>query len=135
MPSPRRRASYPARCEIEVADGGPCGDRYGDAGDMTLIEAEALEGLRADTGIVLSHEESRRQVLTRGVDLNDLVGKRFIVGSVECEGVSSASPAPTSSHSQSRASCGGSSTAAGFVRTSSARAGSPSATSHRGRHP
>ena len=72
--------------EIEVTDGGLVGDRYGEAGDITLIEAEALEGLRSDTGIELSHEESRRQVLTRGIDLNALVGKRFIVGTVECEG-------------------------------------------------
>jgi MOSC domain-containing protein YiiM len=78
--------------EIEVTGRGLVGDRYGDAGDITLIEAEALEGLRADTGIELSHEESRRQVLTRGVDLNDLVGKRFTVGSVELEGAELCEP-------------------------------------------
>jgi MOSC domain-containing protein YiiM len=72
--------------EIEVTGTGLVGDRYGNAGDITLIEAEALEGLRSDTGIELSHEDSRRQVLTRGIDLNALVGKRFIVGTVECEG-------------------------------------------------
>ncbi len=78
--------------EIEVTDRGLVGDRYGDAGDITLIAAEALEGLRADTGIELSHEESRRQVLTRGIDLNALVGKRFTVGSVECEGTELCEP-------------------------------------------
>jgi MOSC domain-containing protein YiiM len=78
--------------EIEVTDRGLVGDRYGRAGDITLIEAEALEGLRADTGIELTHEESRRQVLTRGIDLNALVGKRFTVGSVECEGVELCEP-------------------------------------------
>jgi MOSC domain-containing protein YiiM len=78
--------------EIEVTDRGLVGDRYADAGDITLIAAEALEGLRADTGIELSHEESRRQVLTRGIDLNALVGKRFTVGSVECEGVELCEP-------------------------------------------
>jgi MOSC domain-containing protein YiiM len=78
--------------EIEVTGRGLVGDRYGDAGDITLIEAEALEGLRADTGIELSHEESRRQVLTRGVDLNELVGKRFTVGSVELEGAELCEP-------------------------------------------
>ncbi len=78
--------------EIEVAARGMAGDRYGNAGDVTLIEAEALEGLRTDTGIELSHEESRRQVLTRGVDLNDLVGKRFSVGSVELEGIELCEP-------------------------------------------
>jgi MOSC domain-containing protein YiiM len=55
-------------------------------GDITLIEAEALEALREDTGIELSAAAVRRQVLTRGIRLNDLVGKRFSVGDVECVG-------------------------------------------------
>lgn len=59
---------------------------------ITLIAAEALEGLREDTGIELSHEESRRNVLTRGIDLNVLVGRRFRVGGVECEGVELCEP-------------------------------------------
>ena len=78
--------------EVEVSERGVRGDRYGDAGDVTLIQAEALEGLRADTGIDLSHEASRRQVLTRGIDFNALVGKRFMVGSVELEGVELCEP-------------------------------------------
>jgi MOSC domain-containing protein YiiM len=62
---------------------------------LTLIAAEALEGLRADTGIELSHEASRRNVLTRGIDLNALVGRRFSVGGVECEGVELCEPCNT----------------------------------------
>jgi len=54
---------------------------------LTLIQAEALEGMREDTGIELSAAESRRNVLTSGIDLNALVGKRFRVGDVECLGV------------------------------------------------
>lgn len=86
---------------VEVlADQGPRGDRYflpepakrPDGGDLTLIEAEALEAFTAETGIPLSHEESRRNVLTRGVRLNDLVGKRFRVGGVECVGVELCEP-------------------------------------------
>jgi MOSC domain-containing protein YiiM len=71
---------------VEVTADGIVGDRYGDARNLTLIEAEALEGLLADTGIELSAAESRRQVLTRGIALNDLVGQRFRVGDVECVG-------------------------------------------------
>jgi MOSC domain-containing protein YiiM len=71
---------------VDVTAQGVVGDRYGEARDLTLIEAEALEGLRDDTGIELSAAESRRQVLTRGIRLNDLVGERFIVGGVECVG-------------------------------------------------
>ena len=62
---------------------------------LTLIAAEALEGLREDTGIELSHEASRRNVLTRGIDLNALVGRRFTVGAVECEGVELCQPCNT----------------------------------------
>jgi MOSC domain-containing protein YiiM len=54
--------------------------------DLTLIEAEALEGLTDDTGIELPPGGSRRNVVTRGVALNDLLGKRFQVGDVECFG-------------------------------------------------
>jgi MOSC domain-containing protein YiiM len=71
---------------VEVNAEGVIGDRYGKARDLTLIEAEALEGLREDTGIELSAAESRRQVLTRGIRLNDLVAQHFLVGDVECVG-------------------------------------------------
>jgi MOSC domain-containing protein YiiM len=62
---------------------------------LTLIAAEALDGLREDTGIELSHEASRRNVLTRGIDLNALVGRRFRVGDVQCEGVELCEPCNT----------------------------------------
>jgi MOSC domain-containing protein YiiM len=68
----------------------PDGAAPGEA--ITLIESEALAGLRRDTGIELSHEASRRNVLTRGIDLNALVGKRFRVGEVLCEGVELCEP-------------------------------------------
>jgi MOSC domain-containing protein YiiM len=54
--------------------------------DLTLIEAEAIEGLAADSGIELGPGEARRNVVTRGVALNDLVGRRFTVGEVEAVG-------------------------------------------------
>ncbi len=53
---------------------------------ITLIEAEALEGVNSEDDIVLSHAESRRNLLTRGVPLNHLVGKRFRVGGLLLEG-------------------------------------------------
>src|SRR4051795_6438010 len=59
---------------------------------LTLIAEEALEDLLADTGLDVSHADTRRNVLTRGVDLNVLVGKRFRVGDVECEGVELCEP-------------------------------------------
>jgi MOSC domain-containing protein YiiM len=88
--------ALPQRVErVEVLAGqGPVGDRYfasepatRKGKDLTLIEAEALEAFSSETGVELSHEESRRNVMTRGVRLNDLVGKSFRVGEVECVGV------------------------------------------------
>jgi MOSC domain-containing protein YiiM len=52
---------------------------------ITLIEAEEIEALAARDGIVLEPGETRRNVTTRGIRLNDLVGRRFRVGPVECE--------------------------------------------------
>jgi MOSC domain-containing protein YiiM len=72
--------------QVEVTGDGVVGDRYSESRDLTLIEAEALEGLLEDTGIEVSPAEVRRQVLTRGIRLNDLVGERFTVGGVECVG-------------------------------------------------
>lgn len=69
--------------EVQVREGaGIEGDRYGDK-DITLFEAEAIEGLKDDTGIELAPSEIRRNVMTRGVALNDLLGHRIRVGEVE----------------------------------------------------
>jgi len=59
---------------------------------LTLIAAEALDGLEVNTGISLTAAESRRNVLTRGIDVNALVGKRFRIGEVECRGVELCEP-------------------------------------------
>ncbi|MBV8080614.1 MAG: MOSC domain-containing protein [Actinobacteria bacterium] len=74
-----------------LAGRGLVGDRKAAAGTrpggaLTLIEAEALE----DVG--LTGPESRRQVVVRGVRLNELVGRRFRVGEVECLGVELCEP-------------------------------------------
>ncbi|HEX5822898.1 MAG TPA: MOSC domain-containing protein [Candidatus Limnocylindrales bacterium] len=53
---------------------------------ITLIEAEEIEALAERDGIVLAPGETRRNVTTRGIRLNELVGRRFRVGTVECEG-------------------------------------------------
>jgi MOSC domain-containing protein YiiM len=82
-----------------VAGGGLRGNRYffadGDAPPgraLTLIAAEALEAFEAETGIPLTGAESRRNVVVRGIDVNGLVGKRFRVGEIECEGVELCEP-------------------------------------------
>jgi MOSC domain-containing protein YiiM len=68
-------------------------DREAPAGRaITLIAAEAIEAFVQETGISLTAAESRRNVLTRGIDVNALVGKRFRVGDVECLGVELCEP-------------------------------------------
>ncbi len=74
-----------------IAGRGLRGDRYADAAGtfsaphatglaLTLVAAEALD----DLGV--SAQEARRNVVTRGVDLDALIGRRFWVGEVECVG-------------------------------------------------
>jgi MOSC domain-containing protein YiiM len=60
------------------------GARPGQA--LTLVEAEEVERVGLPAG------GTRRQVTVRGVRLNDLVGKRFKVGDVECYGVELCEP-------------------------------------------
>lgn len=60
---------------------------HGPDREITLIEAEALDHLAREHGIELAPEETRRNVVTRGVGLNALVGRRFRVGEVVLEGI------------------------------------------------
>lgn len=74
-----------------VAGKGIEGDRnFMDGNDadrqITLIEQEALDALARDVKIELGPGESRRNVVTRGVALNHLVGKQFYVGAVTLKG-------------------------------------------------
>lgn len=52
---------------------------------ITFIAIEELEAAEA-RGMVWAPGESRRNITTRGVPLNDLIGKRFRVGEVLVEG-------------------------------------------------
>ncbi|HUJ25832.1 MAG TPA: MOSC domain-containing protein [Myxococcales bacterium] len=66
---------------------GHFSNRPGTGRHLTLIEAEVIDGLRSLAGISLSPGDARRNLTTRGIDLNALVGKRFRIGEVLCEGV------------------------------------------------
>jgi len=77
-----------------VAGAGIEGDRtFRPAGgqppqdQITLIEQEAIEALTRETGIELAPGEHRRNVVTVGVPLNDLVGQEFQVGPVRLLGI------------------------------------------------
>jgi hypothetical protein len=79
-----------------IAGRGLDGDRYGSERgtfsgpgrgyQLTLVEAEALDELG------LPWERARRNVVTRGVTLNPLAGRRFRIGEVECIGRRLAEP-------------------------------------------
>lgn len=81
---------------VAIAGHGLEGDRYalgrgtfsgpGRGYELTLVEAETLEELE------LPWERARRNVVTRGISLNPLVGRRFRIGAVECVGRRLAEP-------------------------------------------
>jgi MOSC domain-containing protein YiiM len=72
------------------------GDRYAVGGgtfsdwphdhEFTLVEAEVIEAAAAEDGLTLAPGETRRNITTRGIALNNLVGKQFRVGDALCEG-------------------------------------------------
>jgi len=55
--------------------------------ELTLIEAEAVEALRRDYDVDLDSGEARRNLVTRGVPLNHLVGRDFRIGEVKIRGI------------------------------------------------
>ena len=82
---------------MAAAGQGLEGDRYanklgtysnepGSGRHVTLIESEAIEALERDYQIKLASGQSRRNIVTRGVALNHLVGKEFSIGAVVLRG-------------------------------------------------
>lgn len=55
--------------------------------ELTLIESEALEALRRDYNMELAPGETRRNLVTRDVPLNHLVGREFLIGEVRIRGI------------------------------------------------
>lgn len=55
--------------------------------ELTLIEAEAIEALKREYNFELAPGEVRRNLVTRGVALNHLVGKEFQIGDVRVRGI------------------------------------------------
>lgn len=86
-----------------VAGTGVEGDRYStesgfysdrpeEGRQVTLFEAETLEALARDHQVTLLPGDHRRNVTTRGVALNHLVGRRFRIGEVVLEGTRLSTP-------------------------------------------
>lgn len=85
--------------EVRAEPGlGLAGDRYhahtgtysetpGTGRDVTFIASEAIELIANEHGIGLSPGQSRRNITTRGIDLNALVDREFSVGEVVLRGM------------------------------------------------
>lgn len=66
---------------------GTYSDRPSPAREITLIELESIEAMRRDNEIEIAPGDARRNVVTRGVPLNHLVGREFRVGDVRLRGI------------------------------------------------
>ena len=55
--------------------------------ELTLIEIEAIEAICKEDGIQITPDQTRRNIVTRGVSLNDLVGHVFSVGDIQLRGI------------------------------------------------
>jgi MOSC domain-containing protein YiiM len=95
----RGELPHPVESVTGVAGKGLEGNRYFDTGrphqELTLIEAEQLERTLTDHGLEIDAAATGRNILTRGVDLNALVGQRFRVGALECRGIELCEPCTT----------------------------------------
>ena len=78
---------------IEVLENkGVVGDRHFDEFNdpycqLSLIESENIDFYNSKYNLNIPYVDFRRNIITKGVRLNDLIGKRFLVGNVKVEGV------------------------------------------------
>jgi len=81
-----------------VAGRGIVGDRHCQTEDsssdaqVSLVEAEQIEAYAGEVGYPLQAYDTRRNIVTRGIALNELVGVRFSIGAVEMIGAELAEP-------------------------------------------
>ena len=75
-----------------LANQGIIGDRYfkefnDPFNQLTLIESENIDYYNIKFGLNIPYIEFRRNIVTKGIKLNSLIGKKLRVGSVELEGI------------------------------------------------
>tara|TARA_B100000524_G_scaffold202267_1_gene105439 strand:- start:36 stop:494 length:459 start_codon:yes stop_codon:yes gene_type:complete len=75
-----------------IANKGVIGDRhFKDYNDpycqLSLIESENIDFYNTKYGLNISYIDFRRNIITKGIELNNLVGKKFYIGNVEVEGI------------------------------------------------
>ena len=75
-----------------LANKGVIGDRhFKDYNDpycqLSLIESENIDYYNTKYGLNIPHIDFRRNIVTKKIELNNLIGKKFLIGEVEVEGV------------------------------------------------
>ena len=75
-----------------IANKGVVGDRhYNEFNDpycqISLIESENIDYYNTKYGFNIAYLNFRRNVVTKGIELNDLVGKKILIGNTELEGI------------------------------------------------
>jgi len=96
----KRGAPMLAQQSVEaLTEGGLTGDRYAEAKNrrspdyqVTFIELENIEAFTQATGLLLTPDMPRRNIITRGIRLNGLCGKPFRVGQARFEGLELCEP-------------------------------------------
>ncbi len=98
--APKRGAPMSAEQSVEaLTERGLTGDRYTEEKNrrspdyqVTFIELENIEAFTQATGLPLTPDMPRRNIITRGIRLNGLCGKRFEVGRARFEGLELCEP-------------------------------------------
>ena len=75
-----------------LANQGIIGDRHfkefnDPYSQLSLIESENIDYYNIKYGVNIPYLDFRRNVVTKGIQLNDLVGKKILVGNVKVEGI------------------------------------------------
>ena len=75
-----------------LANQGVLGDRHFNEfndpyNQLSLIESESIDYYNIKYGLNIPYIDFRRNIITKGIQLNDLVGKKFQIGKVELEGI------------------------------------------------
>ena len=79
--------------KIEVlSNKGVIGDRhFNEFNDpycqLSLIESENIDYYNLRYGLNIPYLDFRRNVVTKGIRLNELIGKKFVIGKVKVEGI------------------------------------------------
>ena len=78
---------------IEVLENkGIVGDRHFDEFNdpycqLSLIESENIDFYNSKYSLNIPYVDFRRNIITKGIRLNDLIGKKFLVGNAKVEGI------------------------------------------------